>query len=118
MPQRLLITGAAGQIGGFLRPRLARPGRRLRLLDTAPQTPPTPGEDIEIIRADITDPDAMTTACHGIDAVIHLAAITYEAPWSDLLECNPGGRWAWLQTATGLPMAPSIADLLTGNQKP
>jgi nucleoside-diphosphate-sugar epimerase len=30
----VLITGAAGHIGTMLRPRLARPGRALRLLDT------------------------------------------------------------------------------------
>ena len=31
----ILVTGAAGRIGTMLRPRLARPGRTLRLLDTA-----------------------------------------------------------------------------------
>jgi uronate dehydrogenase len=35
----ILITGAAGQIGSMLRPRLARPDRTLRLLDTAPLDP-------------------------------------------------------------------------------
>ena len=35
----ILITGAAGQIGSMLRTRLARPGRTLRLLDTAPLDP-------------------------------------------------------------------------------
>ena len=34
----VLITGAGGQIGTMLRPRLARPGRTLRLLDTTPLT--------------------------------------------------------------------------------
>ena len=32
----VVITGAAGLIGSMLRPRLARPGRTLRLLDTKP----------------------------------------------------------------------------------
>lgn len=31
-----LITGAAGRAGGYLRIRLARPDRALRLLDIAP----------------------------------------------------------------------------------
>ena len=34
----ILITGAAGRIGTMLRPRLARPGRTLRVLDIAPLT--------------------------------------------------------------------------------
>ena len=34
----ILITGAAGLVGGMLRPRLAGPGRTLRLLDLAPLT--------------------------------------------------------------------------------
>jgi nucleoside-diphosphate-sugar epimerase len=49
----VLITGAAGHIGTMLRPRLARPGRALRLLDTAPITA-GPGE--EAVRASVTDP--------------------------------------------------------------
>jgi uronate dehydrogenase len=38
--QRVLITGAAGMVGGMMRPRLRREGRVLRLLDI---TPPAPG---------------------------------------------------------------------------
>ncbi len=34
----ILITGAAGLVGSMLRPRLARPGRTLRVLDIAPLT--------------------------------------------------------------------------------
>src|SRR5258708_12509069 len=77
----VLITGAAGQIGTMLRPRLARPGRTLRLLDTAPLTP-GPGE--EAISASVTSLDAMTAACRGADAVIHLAGIPGEAPCSEI----------------------------------
>ncbi|HEY2279292.1 MAG TPA: NAD-dependent epimerase/dehydratase family protein, partial [Streptosporangiaceae bacterium] len=65
----ILITGAAGQIGTMLRPRLAAASRTLRLLDIAPLTA-GPGE--EAIQASITDLDAMTAACQGADAVIHL----------------------------------------------
>ena len=34
----VVITGAAGLVGSMLRPRLARPGRTLRVLDIAPLT--------------------------------------------------------------------------------
>ncbi len=49
----ILITGAAGGVGGILRPRLARPGRTLRLLDLAEMTP---GEGEEVIQGSVTDP--------------------------------------------------------------
>ena len=29
------------------------------------------------------------------------------------LEINPNGQWAWMEDATGLPIAASIADALT-----
>ena len=63
--------------------RLARPGRTLRLVDLAPLTA-GPGE--EAVQASVTDLDAMTAACQGADAVIHLAGISGEAPWPRILE--------------------------------
>lgn len=32
------------------------------------------------------------------------------------LEVNPAGRWAWLEEATGLPIAVTITDLLVGSE--
>jgi uronate dehydrogenase len=81
----IVITGAAGLIGSMLRPRLARPGRTLRVLDIAPLTA-GPGE--EAIQASAADMDAMTAACRGADAVIHLAGISGEASWPLILETN------------------------------
>jgi uronate dehydrogenase len=92
----ILITGAAGQIGSILRPRLARPGRTLRLLDTAPVTA-GPGE--EAITASVTDLDAMTQACQNADAVIHLGGIAGEAPWRQMLEVNIDGTYAVFEAA-------------------
>jgi uronate dehydrogenase len=92
----VLITGAAGQIGTMLRSRLARPGRTLRLLDTAPLTAAA-GE--EAIRASVTDLDAMTAACQGADAVIHLAGIPGEAPWNEIRDVNIEGTYAVFEAA-------------------
>jgi uronate dehydrogenase len=92
----VLITGAAGQIGAMLRPRLARPGRTLRLLDTAPLTP---GADEQAVRASVTNLDAMTAACRDADAVIHLAGIPGEAPWGQIRDVNIDGTRAVFEAA-------------------
>ena len=34
------------------------------------------------------------------------------------LEVNPNGQWAWIETATGLPIASTIADALTAVETP
>jgi hypothetical protein len=98
----ILITGAAGGIGAMLRPRLARQDRTLRLLDVADLTA-GPGE--EVARASITDMDAMTAACRGASAVIHLAGISGEAPWEDILQANIQGTYVAFEAArrAGVP---------------
>jgi uronate dehydrogenase len=100
----ILITGASGQIGSMLRPRLARAGRALRLLDVrAPDGPAGPGE--EVIVASAADMAAMTKACAGADAVIHLAGISGEAPWERILETNIQGAYTAFEAArrAGVP---------------
>jgi hypothetical protein len=92
----IVITGAAGLVGSMLRPRLARPDRTLRLLDVAPLVA-GPGE--EAIEASVTDMDAMTAACRGADAVIHLAGVPGEAPWPRILELNINGGYVVFEAA-------------------
>jgi uronate dehydrogenase len=98
----ILITGAAGGIGTMLRPRLARPGRTLRLLDIAELTA---GPAEEVVRASVTDMDAMTAACRGASAVIHLAGISGEAPWAEILQANIHGSYVVFEAArrAGVP---------------
>jgi hypothetical protein len=98
----ILITGAAGGVGAMLRPRLARPDRTLRLLDIADMTA-GPGE--EVVRASITDMDAMTAACRDVSAVIHLAGISGEASWEDILQANIQGTYVAFEAArrAGVP---------------
>jgi len=95
----LLITGSAGLVGQLLRPRLASPGRTLRLLDVAEQAPPASGEDVEIVTASITDPAAMAAACRGVDAIVHLGGLSNEAPWADILAVNIDGTHTLLEAA-------------------
>ena len=91
-----MLTGAAGRIGRMLRDRLARPGRVLRLVDTAPLSA-GPGE--EAIGASVTDLTAMTAACAGASAVIHLGGISTEAPWEEIAGVNINGTYAVFEAA-------------------
>lgn len=92
----ILITGAAGLVGGVLRTRLARPGRTLRLLDVQPLTAAA-GE--EVIRASVTDLAAMTGASTGADAVIHLGGRSIEGAWDEIAETNIHGTYTVFEAA-------------------
>ena len=97
-PSTILVTGAAGRIGSMLRTRLARPGRVLRLLDIAPLAqPPGPGE--EQLTATVTDLAALTAACAGVDAVIHLGGIPTEDAWAPVLDVNINGAYTVFEAA-------------------
>lgn len=98
----ILITGAAGGVGTILRPRLARSGRTLRLLDIEPLEA-GPGE--EVVRASVTDLAAMTEACGGVDAVVHLGGRSTEGPWESILETNIDGTYKVFEAArrAGVP---------------
>jgi uronate dehydrogenase len=92
----VLITGAAGGVGSILRPRLARPGRTLRLLDITP-IEAGPGE--EAVTASVTDLAALTAASEGADAIIHLGGIATEDSWRDILEININGTYNVFEAA-------------------
>ncbi len=93
----LLITGGAGRIGTMLRSRLVRPGRQLRLLDIAPIADGAAHE--EIVTTSLTDASAVADACTGIDAVVHLGALSNEAPWSNIVAVNVDGTFNVLEGA-------------------
>jgi uronate dehydrogenase len=97
MSERVLVTGAAGRIGGFLRPPLARPGRTLRLLDVVAPTDPAPGEEVDT--ASVADLDALTAGCADVDAVVHLGGHSGEAPWDDILTANIHGTYVVFEAA-------------------
>lgn len=104
MNETILITGGAGRIGGYLRSRLRRQDRTLRLLDIG-QVQPAAGEHEEQVTASVTDLDAMTAACSGASAVVHLAAYAGNVSWPQILETNINGTWCALEAArmAGVP---------------
>src|SRR5688500_17902535 len=82
-----------------MRSRLAADDRILRLLDIGEQPAATVGEQVEILRASVTDMAAMRAACEGVDAVIHLGGHSLERPWPEILEVNINGTYIVLEAA-------------------
>ncbi len=83
---RLLLTGAAGNLGRELRPRLARYCNSLRLSDRSDMGEAGPGE--EIVLADLADQAAVQTLVAGVDAIVHLGGVSTEQPWEPILAGN------------------------------
>jgi uronate dehydrogenase len=73
----IAITGASGLIGGVLAGGMKGD---LRLLDLRPK------DGVEAL--DLRDLDAVERAFDGVEKVIHLGAISSEAPFDDILDHN------------------------------
>jgi uronate dehydrogenase len=87
--KRVLILGAAGQIGRAVRDGLRGRYSLMRLADIVPQAPPRAGE--ECIDAELTDMAALAEAMTGIDCVVHLAGVSVEPDerqWEQVLPAN------------------------------
>jgi len=81
--KKVLITGGAGFVGSHVADELIRSGYSVRMLDNlAPQVHGTRARrpsyltgEVEFVRGDVRDPDAMARALENIDSVFHFAAI-------------------------------------------
>ncbi|MBT2504403.1 NAD(P)-dependent oxidoreductase [Streptomyces sp. ISL-98] len=93
-PRTVLLTGAAGGIGTLMRGILPAYGYELRLLDATP----IEGEP-DAITADLADKEALREAVRGVDAVIHLAGISLEAPFEKILRANIEGTYNLYEAA-------------------
>jgi dTDP-L-rhamnose 4-epimerase len=80
--RRILVTGGAGFIGSHLADHLLAHGWSVRALDVLSPQVHGPGAgrpgyldpEVELVVADVRDPDAVRRALRGVDAVAHLAA--------------------------------------------
>jgi uronate dehydrogenase len=92
----VLITGAAGGVGGHLRGEL---GDRyaLRLSDLRPIKRLASHE--RYAKANITRLAEAVRITKGVDAIIHLGGYSVEGPWADILEANIVGCYNIFEAA-------------------
>jgi uronate dehydrogenase len=93
-PRTVLLTGAAGGLGTLMRGLLPEYGYTLRLLDVRPVE-----DEPDAITADLADLDALREAVRGVDAIIHLAGISLEAPFEKILKANIEGTYHLYEAA-------------------
>ncbi|MDH3536554.1 MAG: NAD(P)-dependent oxidoreductase, partial [Gammaproteobacteria bacterium] len=88
---RLLITGAAGNLGRELRRGLAPLATTLRLTDRDAMEPAAAHE--EIMACELGDFDAVMQVVEGCDAIVHFGAAPVERPWAEILESSIKGGY-------------------------
>jgi nucleoside-diphosphate-sugar epimerase len=76
---RILITGAAGNLGSLLVRHLWNSPHELRLMihDTPLPAPLAAHPKVSVIRADLDDPRTLGAPCAGVDCIVHFAGVLF-----------------------------------------
>ncbi len=88
---RLLITGAAGNLGQVLRRGLAPLATTVRLTDR--DDIGTTEAHEEAMSCELGDFDAVMGVVEGCDAIVHFGAAPGEKPWAEILESSIKGGY-------------------------
>jgi nucleoside-diphosphate-sugar epimerase len=93
-----LITGGAGFLGINLCRHLLRHGHAVRSMDIA-AFDYAECASVDVMRADIRDPDAVERAMSGVDVVVHCAAALPRSTESDIYSTDVQGTRLLLESA-------------------
>ena len=94
---RILLTGAAGNIGTHLRRLLPAVYPDLLLSDLVPPPDLRPTETFKA--ADLADAGQVAELCEGIDGILHFGGYSVEGPWNDILQANIVGCFNLFEAA-------------------
>lgn len=98
MVKKIVLTGAAGRLGGYLRKPLAAKCETLVSTDIAPLTDSLiKGESF--VQADLADYAKMAEIIKGADMVVHFGGHPDEKPFEDILHANIIGSYNIWQAA-------------------
>lgn len=87
----ILVTGATGEIGTALIPKLIAEGHEVRALVRDPRRLGSNRVRVQLSLADVGDPRGLRHAVRGADTIIHLAAAIRDQPTRSLEEVNAFG---------------------------
>lgn len=90
--KKLVLTGAAGRLGSYLREPLTRMCDELVSTDIMAEIGKL-YEGESYVQADLADLAAIEAVLDGADMVVHFGAIGDEAPWDDILQSNIIGAY-------------------------
>lgn len=90
--KKLVLTGAAGRLGSYLREPLTRMCDELVSTDIVAEIGKL-YEGESYVQADLTDLAAMEAIVKDATMVVHFGAIGDEAPWDDILQSNIIGAY-------------------------
>jgi dihydroflavonol-4-reductase len=100
---KALVTGASGFIGGAVAQALLRRGDAVRVLLRPGSTPNlSDGAEVEVVRGDLRDAQAVREAAEGCEAIYHVGAVySFAERPSVVLAVNVGGTRNVLEAARG-----------------
>ena len=98
MLKKIVLTGAAGRLGGYLRKPLAAKCETLVSTDIAPLTDPLINGE-SFVQADLADYAKMAEIIKGADMVVHFGGHPDEKPFEDILHANIIGCYNIWQAA-------------------
>jgi uronate dehydrogenase len=93
----MLLTGAAGVLGRWLRPHLAAKYGKLRCTDIVDPAPRAKGERLTV--ADLADAKAVDRLVRGAGRIVHLGGISYETSFDRILAANIQGTYNVFEAA-------------------
>ena len=89
---KVALSGAEGQLGQFLRPRLLAQGVDLRSAGLHVLEPLGTGEDLT--HGDLRDSENVDRLLRGVDVLIHMAGTSVERPLPEIIDNNLVGLHA------------------------
>jgi uronate dehydrogenase len=95
--RRILLTGAAGEVGTRLRTLLPPIYPDLILSDL--KMPADLGASEKFRIADLSDLAQVEAACEGIDGILHFGGFSVEGPWDTILQSNIVGGYNLFEAA-------------------
>src|SRR3954463_13276284 len=85
--KKVALSGAGGQVGSVLRPRLLARGVQLR--SGGGMNPLTPLSDAEeVMHGDLREPAVVDRLLAGVDVLIHMAGTSVERPLPEIIDNN------------------------------